>query len=406
MKFYTSPLTLLSALAAISLSSCSEKEQQAQQQPQGPMPVTVAAPIKKSIKLTETYTGRFEAKEQVEIRSRVSGYIDKIHFQEGQEIKEGQPMFSIDPSLFDAEIAIAKARIAQIETSIKLAKSSLTRATSLVAKNAISREELDVRQAEYDQAVSNLKSAQAQLDQSQLNRDYADINAPISGIAGRRLVTRGNYISGGNAGAQVLTSIVAQDPIFCYFEVDERQVLDFTRLFLNGKSEGRDGKRQKVKIAVSDSDEYEFEGEIDFANNTLDEGTATLQLRALVENKNKFLTPGLFARVQIPVGEKQQFILVKESALGFDQDKRFAWVLQPDNTLKKTYVEVGKQLTDLRVVKSGITTEDKIAVGRIQFIRPQTPMSPIDVPMVEEKTLPPAPEATTKASPEKAETVQ
>jgi len=378
MKFKT---ITLATIAAFTLASCNdEKDQQAAQQ-QGALPVPVASPILKKTKLTETYTGRFTATEKVEIRSRVSGYIDEIYFKEGQEIKAGDKMFSIDPSVFDAELANAQAQITQIETSITLAKSSLDRAKSLVAKNAISREELDVRQAEYDQAQANLKSVQARTQSAQLNRDFADIAAPISGITGRYLVTRKNYITGGNASAQILTTIVPQDPIDVYFEVDERQVLNFSRLFAEGKTGGRGDKRPTVEIALSDSDQFEFKGEIDFADNLLDDSSATLQMRARVENKNKLLTPGLFAKVRIPVGTESELMLVKESALGFDQDKRFAWVLQPDKTLAKTYVEIGSLQKDMRVITSGLKPNDKIAIGRIQFLRPKTPVNPIPAEM-------------------------
>lgn len=380
MNLYQSTLTTLTTLtvtaATLALISCGKKQQQQAGQ-RGLLPVPVASPVQKTIKLTKIYTGRFESTEKVDVRSRVSGYINAIHFREGQEIKEGDPMFSIDPSIFDAELANAEARITQVKTSIKLAQSNLSRATSLVKKNAISREEFDVRKAEYDQANANLKSAEAQLKSTQLNRDFADITAPISGVAGRYMITRGNYINGGNAGAQILTTIIPHNPIDVYFEVDERQVLNFTRLFFEGKSSGRDGQRPTVEISVSDSDQFEFKGELDYVENTLDKSTATMQMRARVNNDNKFLTPGLFAKVRVAIGEKREFTFVRESALGFDQDKRYAWVLQPDNTLVKTYVEIGSLEGNMRVIKSGLKPNDKIAIGRIQFLRPQVPVNAI-----------------------------
>ncbi len=364
---------------AFALSACSDSDKPNDASAAGPMPVPVASPEMRQVKLTKTYTGRFAAVERVDLRSRVSGYIDKIHFQEGQEIKQGDPMFSIDPRLFDTALTNAEAKLTQINAAIRLAEGNLTRAKSLVEKNAISREELEIRQAELDQAKADLAAAEAGVETARLKREFADITAPISGIAGRFRVTPGNFITGGNAAAEVLTTIVPHHPIDCFFEVDERQVLEFTRLYFQNKTSGRDGdKRPTVKIAVSDSDKFEFEGTVDFAENELDTSTATMRLRARVANENKFLTPGLFARVQIPIGTESELMLVDDASLGFDQDKRFAWVLQDDNTVQKTFVKVGPLQGSKRVILSGLDADDKIAVGRIQFLRPGTPIQPID----------------------------
>ncbi|MCP5537002.1 MAG: efflux RND transporter periplasmic adaptor subunit [Akkermansiaceae bacterium] len=383
MKLSISTLTTIAVTAAaVTLVSCKgKKEEQQNAGAQGLMPVPVASPVKKSVTLTEVYTGRFEATEKVEVRSRVSGYIDQIHFKEGQLIKQGEPMFSIDPSIFDADLANARARVTQVETAIKLADSNLRRAASLVKNNAISREEFDVRQAEHDKAKADLKSAEAQLRRAALNREFADIAAPISGIAGKHQITRGNYINGGNAGAQVLTTIIPQNPIDVYFEMNERQVLEFKRLAQDAVAKGAGRQRLAVEIAVSDSDKFEYSGVIDYTENALDPSTATMRMRARVNNDSGLLTPGLFAKVRMPVGGQRDLILVKESALGFDQDKRYAWVLQKDNTLARAYVQVGSAQGDMRVVRSGLAPSDKIAIGRIQFLRPKVPVNPMPAPM-------------------------
>lgn len=348
-----------------------------------PMPVRVANPVAKTIALTDLYTGRFRPVEQVALKPRVSGYVDSVHFKEGQKVAKGDLMVRIDPRLFDAAVSSAEARVKQVVAQQQLAKSNLVRADNLVKKNAIAREEFDIRESELAQADANVLAAEAALQRARLDREFADINAPISGIAGRLAVTPGNYVSGGNAGADILTTIVPHHPIYCFFEVDERRVLQFTRLYFKGQAGGREGERPTVEIAVSDSDEFEFTGTINFSENQLDPNTATLQIRALVENENEFLTPGLFARVRGKVGEPRERLLVRDSALGFDQSKRFAWVLNKDNTAARRYVEVGTlHEGGMRVIEKGLTTEDRIIVSGIQLLRPGVPLAPTEVEMI------------------------
>lgn len=395
-------LTLItSTIAALSLASCNDEKTAQQGGPeQGPMPTPVATPVEKEIDLTETFTGRFAASEMVEVRSRVSGYIKEIHFTEGQFIQEGQPMFSIDPSIYDAELAMSKANVSQIETAIKLADTNLNRAKELVAKKALSTQELDIRQSEYDQAQANLRSAQAQVEQAELNRGYADIAAPISGVASRHLVTRGNYISGGNGSSPVLTTVIPQNPIYIFFEVNEKQAISFAKLY-----SGKNVKDTEVQIALSNDKEFSYSGKLNYIDNQLDRATGTLQLRATVNNDDGALTPGLFAKVKVPLGNKSKYTLVQESVLGFEQNKRYLWVLQPDQTLAKRYVETGPLLDDLRVITSGIELTDKVAIGRIQFVRPQTPVQPIPAEMLPEAksadSAQPAAESSASATPAK-----
>ncbi|MFC7336942.1 efflux RND transporter periplasmic adaptor subunit [Haloferula chungangensis] len=366
------------------LAQCNPKEEVVKQQP---MPVHVAHPVARTVELTDIYTGRFSPVEEVDLRPRVSGYIDSVHFKEGQKVHKGDLMVRIDPRPFDAAVANADARLKQVEARHVLAENNLARAMNLVNKNAIAREEFDIRESEVKQAAADVLAAKAALTTAKLDREFADIHAPISGIAGKTIITPGNFVSGGNAGADILTTIVPHHPIYCYFEVDERRVLEFTRLYFKGEADGREGEPAKVEIAVSDSDEFEFQGTINFSENQLDPNTATLQIRALVDNENEFLTPGLFARVRGKVGEPIERMLVRDSALGFDQSKRFAWVLKDDNTVERRYVEVGSlQEGGLRVITDGLTTDEKIAVSGIQLLRPGAPLAPSEVEMVPNST--------------------
>lgn len=370
---------LQSVALCLLLTACGEDEKKAGK-PE-PMPLKVASPYTEMIEQKRTFTGRFTAVERVDVRPRVSGYIESIHFTEGQKIEEGELLMRIDPRLFDAEVMRAQAQLSQVRSALELAKENFARAEKLVGKRAISQEEVDIRSAELSRASADIQVAQARLESASLNREFAEIKAPISGIAGRFEVTRGNYVTGGSANSEILTTIVPHSPIYCEFEVDERQVLQFTRMFFEGKTDGRGGESPPVEIAVSDSEEFSFSGMINFSENELDPSTATLQLRAKVANENKFLTPGLFARVRIPIGDPSEELLVQESALGFDQSKRFAWVLKEDQTMERRYLEVGDLIGSMRIVKGGLTPEDQIAISQIQLIRPGAPVAPIESSM-------------------------
>ncbi len=372
-------------IALLALTQCKSDEDSAAGGPPPAMPVQVAHPLRKSVAITETYTGRFTPIEEVDLQSRVSGYLESVHFTEGQKIEKGDLMFRIDPRVFDAALSRADAVQKQATARLGLAKSTLARADKLVKQNAVSREDFDTRESELAQAEADLLAAEAGLRTARLDREFADVHAPISGIAGRFNVTVGNFVTGGTAGATLLTTIVPHDPIYCNFEVDERRVLEFTRMFFDGKAGGREGKKMEVELAVSDRDEFEFKGVVDYSENQLDRQTATLQIRAKVENENEFLTPGLFARVRVPIGEPAERLLVKDAALGFDQDKRFAWVLKEDDTVEKRYVETGTLDGDLRIITGGLENDDLIAVSGIQLLRPQAPLAPTTVPMVAEQ---------------------
>lgn len=367
-------------IALIALTQCNSNKQAAGGSPP-PMPVQVAKPVLKTVALTEIYTGRFTPVEQVDLQARVSGYLESVHFTEGQKVKKGDLMFRIDPRVFDAALARAEAMQKQAVARLALAGSNFKTADNLVKQKAVSREEFNTRESELAQAEADLLAAEANLRSARLDREFADVHAPISGIAGSFNVTPGNFISGGGAGGTLLTTIVHHHPIHCDFEIDERRVLQFARLFSAGKSGGREGKQPEVDIAVSDRDEFEFKGRIDFAENRLDTGTATLRIRAKVENEDEFLTPGMFARVRVPIGEPQERLLVRDEALGFDQDKRFAWVVKEGGALDRRFVETGDLTDGMRVVTSGLSAEEMIAVSGIQLLRPGAMVAPTTVPM-------------------------
>ena len=367
-------------IALLALTQCKSDKQAAGGAPPA-MPVQIAKPVLKTVALTEIYTGRFTPVEEVDLQARVSGYLESVHFTEGQKVKKGDLMFRIDPRVFDASLARAEAMQKQAVARRALAESNYKTAEKLVGQNAVSREEFNTRESELAQAEADLLAAEANLRSAKLDREFADVQAPISGIAGSFNVTVGNFISGGSASGTLLTTIVPHHPIHCDFEVDERRVLQFSRLFSDGKSGGREGKQSEVEIAVSDRDEFAFKGRIDFSGNQLDAGTATLRIRAKVENEDEFLTPGLFARVRIPIGEPEERVLVRDEALGFDQDKRFAWIVKEGGAIERRFVETGELAEGMRIVTSGIGAEEMIAVSGIQLLQPGAMVAPNTVPM-------------------------
>lgn len=369
---------------ALLLVGCFRPEASDPGQPQGGMPLNAARPYKETVALNDVYTGRFEAVEEVELRSRVSGYLESVHFDEGTEVEAGALMFQIDPRTFKAQVENAQARVQQTKAAMQLAKVTLDRAETLVKDNAISRQEYDLRTSEATQAQADVTAAEAELRRAQLDLEFAEIRAPISGIAGEYQVTPGNLISGGTVGATLLTTIVPHNPIYCYFEADERQVLKFTRMFFEGKTGGR-GSELKVQIALTDQEDFPFEGVINFADNKLDDSTATMRLRAKVKNENSFLTPGLFARVKVPLGDPEEVLLVQDSALGFDQTERYAWVIKDDNTVERRFLQVGRQQGMMRIVYGGLTESDLIAVSSVQLLQEGAPVTPNEVPMNPEK---------------------
>jgi len=381
MKAFPCRLLFLPVILAWALSGCQDQDPHAGPAAQA-LPLRAANPIKRTVQLTNTFTGRFVAIEEVELRARVSGYLQAANFTEGKPVKKGDLMFQIDPRVFEAAHASADAKVKQAAAALDLANISLERARKLVTDAAISKQEFDTRQSEASQADADLAAARAELRRAQLDVEFARIEAPISGIAGKFEVTPGNFVSGGNAAGTLLTTIVPHDPIYCTFYVDERQVLQFTRLYFEGQTDGREGEATQVEIAVSDTDKFEYKGMLDYADNQLEKGTATMLLRARVENKNQFLTPGLFAKVRVPIGKSAaEVTLVRDEALGFDQSKRYAWVVLPDKSVERRFVEVGAAEGPMRVVTGGLKVDDVIAISNLQLLQPGAKVEPKIKPM-------------------------
>jgi len=341
------------------------------------MPVTVSSPVVKPIIEYDEFTGRLEAVRTVEVRPRVSGYIDSIHFDEGQKVKKGDLLVVIDPRPFQARVNSLQARVKQMEAARNLAKANKDRAQSLIDANAISREEYEVSHSEMLQAEADLEAAKADLEIAKLDLDFTRVTAPIDGIADRYHVTEGNLVTGEPLNATVLTTIVPHNPIYAYYEIDERSFLRNVRRYFDGEMPGRaSDERLPAYLGLDDEEGYPHEGEIDFSSNRLNPNTATLAVRAIFENDDEFLTPGLFARVRVPISREKDTMLIPDHVIGVDQTHRFVWVINEDNTAEQRRLTLGPKHEGMRVVRSGLEPRDRIAVSGIQFIRPGMPVAP------------------------------
>ncbi len=363
-------------LLAIGIVGCSKD-------PAPPNPGKLSVPVA-SVRyepVTEyaEYTGRLEPLEMVEIRPRVSGHIESIHFKEGNKVKKGDLLFVIDPRPFTAQVNRLKAVVSQAEATESLAQANLRRAESLIADKAISQEEADIRRSEALRASADLEAAEADLAIAELDLEFTRVASPIDGITDRHQVTVGNLVYGGQQNATLLTTVVPHSPIYAYYEVDERSFLRNVRRYFEGQAPGR-GSESVIPayLGLDDEDGFPHEGEVNFASNQLDPNTATITVRAVFENESEFLTPGLFARIRTPVSEGQESILIPDSAVGTNQTQRFVWVVLPDNSLEQRRIELGPKYEGLRIVREGLQPKERIAINGIMFLRPGMTVDPVE----------------------------
>jgi multidrug efflux system membrane fusion protein len=343
-------------------------------QTQTALPVPVVQPIVKNIAEYADYTGRLEAVEIAEVRPRVSGYIESIHFAEGQMLHAGDLLYKIDPRPFQAQVNRLKAQVNQAEAALSLAKANLNRSQKLIEVNAISREEADIRKSEALQAEADLEAAIASLDAANLDLEFTQVVAPIDGIADRREVTVGNLVI---ASQTELTTIVPHKPIYAYYEVDERTFLSTARQLFKGEAVPRRSEMNiPAWLGLDDETGFPHEGVINFASNQLNPNTATLTVRALFKNEEELLTPGLFARIRVATSEKTDRILIPDTAISTDQTIKYVWVVNADNSVQRRSLELGPMHEDLRIVRAGLTANERIITSGIQFIRPGMTVAP------------------------------
>lgn len=341
-----------------------------------PPPAVTAAPaIGRTVNEWDEFTGRIEAVGYVQVRPRVSGFIDKVTFTEGKEVKQGDVLFRIDPREYKDALDRAEADLTRARTQADLARSESERAEPLVAENAISREEYDARVSGSAQANATILAAQAAVRTAKLNLDWTLVRAPISGRISRAEVTPGNVVQSGSD-PTILTTIVSMDPVYVYFEGDEQAYLRYNQLAREGSRPSSRVTRNPVRMGLANEAGYPHTGYVDFVDNQLNPQTGTIRARAVFSNKDRFFTPGLFARIQLLGSGKFDAVLVQDGAVGTDQDRKFVYVLKPDSTVEYRSVELGRIVDGLRVIRKGVVPDEQVVINGLQRIRPGMKVTP------------------------------
>ncbi len=359
--------------------------QETQTESTGPMaiPVTVSVPLVKKTADYEEFTGRTEAVESVEIRARVTGYLNKVCYTEGSEIKQGDLLFEIDPRPFqakyDREVAMVKGR----EADLKLRKLELNRAKNLLPDKAISESDYDQAVAAYEQAVAALAAAQASADEAKLELDFTRLLAPIAGVISRAQVTPGNLV---NADQTVLTSVVSVDPMYVYFDVDEDTVLSIGQAVREGRIQVKGENEVPVWMGLANEQGFPHQGILDFSENRFDAGTGTIRLRGVFKPPRpavggRVLMRGLFTRVRLYISPPDAALMVAERALGNDQGQKYLLVVNAKNEVEYRRVTVGRLDGQLRVIREGVRAGEQVIVHGQQRVRPGDTVVPKLVPM-------------------------
>jgi multidrug efflux system membrane fusion protein len=364
-----------------------------QQQPSNPPPppkVTVSQPVVRDVVELDEYTGRLEAIESVEVRARVSGYLQSVHFTHGAIVKKGALLFVIDPRPYQAELNRAKAALEQAIARYGRTQKDFARAQQLVKSRAISQEEVDTRAADQREAEEAVRAARAAVEAAQLNVEFTQVKAPISARISREFVTEGNLINGGTAESTLLTRIVSLDPIYGYFEVDERSYLKYTRLWRDGARPGARDVKTPVSLELANETGFPHQGQLDFIDNRLDPNTGTMTGRAVFPNPDLTLIPGLFARVRLPGSSQYKALLIPDEAIGSDQTQRFAFVVNDQNIVEYRKVELGPIIEGLRVIRDGLKPEDWVVVNGVQRVRTGAKVDLQRQAIPKEQTSPPS----------------
>lgn len=368
------------ALVAGLFAACGEQKAPAAGAAPPPPKVSVAKPVQKKVTERDEYVGRFVAFDYVEVRARVSGYLEKIHFKDGQLVKQGDPLFTIDPRPFKAAVAQAKASIEQAKANRAFAESDLKRGESLRAGTTITQQALDQRMQASRVAAAAVTAQQAGLEQAELDLSFTELTAPISGRIGDRRVSVGNLVSGGASGSTTLLATIASiDPIRFEFTMDEASYLRYLRI-AGGKAsaEADRGMTLPVQLKLIDEDKFSHEGKIDFVDNAIDRSSGTIRGRALFANADSKLTPGMFGRIQIATSAPVAALLVPDAAIATEQVRKFVYVLDADNVAHPKYVKLGQLVDGLRVVE-GIEPDDTIVVNGLMRVRPGVKVAPENV---------------------------
>ncbi len=375
----------LAALALLAVTTlANSKSALAQMGPGGPPPVTVAKPVVKNIIEMDEFIGRFEASASVDVRARVNGYLDSVNFKDGALVKEGELLFVIDRRPYQAVLNQAQANLNVVQTRLDLARIEFERYERLARSGTAAEATLDSRRQALLSAQAEIVGTRAAVETARLNLSFTEIRAQISGRISRKLVSEGNLV---RENETLLTTIVAQDPIYFYFDIDERSFLAYQRLAREGAatSNGNAGRALQVAIGLTDEKGFPHKGLLTFADNRLDPATGTMRLRATLENKDLFLQPGLFGRIAVPGSPSYSGILVPDEAILTDLGRRFVYVVEADGSVRQQPVQLGSRTDNYRIVRQGLKGDETLVINGLQRVRmgggKVTPM-PVQLPQV------------------------
>lgn len=368
---------LLVTVILMVMTGCENHDDSGSQPGQGQLPnVKIAQALSQQVTEWDEYTGRIEAVNSVDVRARVSGYLEKVNFKAGDKISKGDLLFQIDSEPFIAQLNFAKAELERAKSKHELAKNDLARAERLFRAKAISEEEHDARSKGLRETLAAVQSAQANVYTARLNMDFTQVRSPIDGRIGRELITAGNLVSGGGADATLLTFIVSTDPVYVYVDADERSVLKYRRQAQEGGRGSLGDERTPVELAVADELSFPHQGHLDYISPREDAATGTLTLRGVFANPDELLSPGFFARMRVRGSAPYPAILLPDRAIGTDQAQRFVWVVNQQNQVEYRKVVLGAHIGQSRVIREGLKPEEWAVIEGIQKLKPGIKVNP------------------------------
>ncbi len=384
------PVRALAAVAIASaslLASCGEAQKQAAPPPPK---VTVAKPIKRTIVDQDEYVGRFVPVDVVEIRARVSGYLDKLHFTDGQIVKQGDLLFTIDNRPYQNTLDQARANLETAKSNLAFTQSDLARGQQLVRERTISEQIYEQRAQAFRNAQASVAANEAMVRQAQLDLEYTELRAAITGRIGDRRVTQGNLVTGGAGGnTSLLATIVSTDPIRFEFTFDEGALLRYQRL-ATGRGEVAGLGGIPVRLKLLDETDFSHPGRVDFVDNVIDRASGTIRGRAQLSNADGLFTPGMFARVQVPASAPYQALMLPDAAIATEQARKFVYVIDQDNIARLRYVTLGQIVDDLRVIKDGLADGDRVVINGLMRVRQGQKVTPEEQPASPQASVPAA----------------
>jgi RND family efflux transporter MFP subunit len=364
------------ALPAL-LAGCGEGPKQQAAPP--PPKVTVAKPVKRTIVDQDEYVGRFVAVDSVEIRARVSGYLDKVHFADGQQVKQGDLLFTIDKRPFQNTLDQARANLETAKSNLLFTEADIKRGQQLLRDRTISEQVFDQRNQAYRNAQASVAANEALVRQAELDLEFTELRAPVTGRIGDRRVSPGNLVTGGTGGnTTMLAVVISMDPIRLEFTFDEASLLRYERLAQKGKEKepAKGVGAVAVRLKLLDETDFSHYGRMDFVDNVIERGTGTIRGRAQFANADNLFTPGMFGRVQIPASDPYEALMLTDAAVGTEQVRKFVYVVDKDNVARQRFVTLGQVVDDLRVIKDGLSPDDRVIVNGLMRVRAGQKVTP------------------------------